>query len=155
MKTTQTSKRLLPVLVIGLIIPAAALAEENNRGKSPRMKPQHRAKILEELDIDGDGEVSQAEKKVAMKARREERRAKMLEKYDADGDGELSIDEKIKLRGDMRATSEKRKEMREKLMEKFDADGDGKLSASERKAAREYRKNNKGEKKSPIGPPVN
>jgi hypothetical protein len=111
--------------------------------------------ILKEFDKDGDGTLSEDERKAmreAMQARMEERRNKMLEKYDTDGDGKLSDEEAAKARADRQA----------ELIKKYDKDGDGKLSEEERAAIPPFergpggpggRRGGKGGPGGPGGPP--
>jgi hypothetical protein len=57
----------------------------------------HRGRILERFDADGDGELSETERaaaRSAMEERRAEMRRRVLERFDADGDGQLSEDER-------------------------------------------------------------
>ena len=84
---------------------------------------EKKAEILAEFDADGDGKLSEDERKAAMEARKKA----FMEKYDTDGDGELSDDEKA-------AAREARKKA---IIAKFDKDGDGELNDEEKKAARE------------------
>ena len=49
--------------------------------------------VMKKFDKDGNGELSEAEKK-EMKAHMEKRRAAMLAKFDKDKDGELSAEER-------------------------------------------------------------
>jgi len=73
-------------------------------------------------DADGDGSVSDDERRAARKSRK-------LERWDSDGDGSISDAE----RSAGRDASSRR---RESNLEKYDADGDGHLGRSERKSAR-------------------
>lgn len=177
MKNSQTSKTLIPLLLIGMILPAATLAEKGE-GKGHKASPRQqekrlemfdadgdgalskderataKAKMLVKHDTDGDGALSKEERNAAREARKTANRAEMLDKYDADGDGQLSKDEKAKLRDEMGPPPEKRQEMREKAKERFDTNGDGELSEAERDVARELMKKRKGDKKDRKGPPA-
>jgi len=177
MKTSQTSKTLIPLLLIGFLIPAAAVAREGE-GMGHKPSPRQQEKMLEKFDADGDGALSKDERatakaemlakhdtdgdgalskderSAAREARKTAHRAEMLDKYDADGDGQLSKDEKATLRDEMGPPPEKRREMREKAKERFDTDGDGELSEPERDVAREQMKKRKGDKKDRKGPPA-
>ena len=72
---------------------------------------------FEEIDADGNGEITQAEMD-AMKAAR-------FAKVDANGDGALSIEE-LTAQGAQKAATRA-----EKMLERRDANGDGVLSADE------------------------
>ena len=123
MKTKLTST------IVAIITCAIATAEppkgegkKGARGAGPRPVPQPSAEMIKKYDKDGDGKLSQEERKAAM----EGRRAEMMKKYDKDGDGKLSQEERKASMADRRA----------EMMKKFDKDGDGKLSEEERAAAR-------------------
>jgi hypothetical protein len=92
------------------------------------------AEVLKEFDKDGDGKLSDDERKAmreAMQARAEERRQEMIKKYDKDGDGKLSEEERKTMMEEQRAAMEAR---RAEMMKKYDKDGDGKLNEEERAA---------------------
>ena len=85
-------------------------------------------KMMEKFDADGDGELSDDEKKAMrnhIKTQWEAKRAEKLKLYDADGDGELSKEERKTAHA-----AEKRK-----WVQKYDTDGDGELSPEEKKVA--------------------
>jgi hypothetical protein len=75
------------------------------------------------FDADGDGMISDDERRAGRKGRR-------LQRWDADGDGELSDDERA-------AAQEHRARNHQANLDNYDADGDGRLSKSERQTARE------------------
>lgn len=108
--------------------------------------------LLEKYDTDGDGKLSDDERKAVQedaKKMHEAKKAEILAKFDTDGDGKLSDDERKAMREDWSKNhpevTEKMKEKRqqqlrqhrEDMIKKFDTDGDGKLSDDERKAMRE------------------
>ncbi|MFC5050195.1 hypothetical protein ACFPK9_06195 [Rubritalea spongiae] len=77
--------------IAALSIPAIALAEGD--GEKKGKGGDHRAKMLEKFDTDGDGKLDETEReaaKAAGKAHREE----LLSKYDANGDGKLDETER-------------------------------------------------------------
>lgn len=78
-----------------------------------------------ETDTDGDGALSRDEMIAAGRARVEARVDRMLEAADADGDGQITQDEIAALREDRRETRQAR------MFERLDADGDGAISAEE------------------------
>ena len=57
-----------------------------------------REKMLKEHDKDGDGKLSDEERKAAHEARHE----RMVKEFDKDGDGKLSDEEREKMRESMR-----------------------------------------------------
>jgi len=84
--------------------------------------------MIKKYDKDGDGKLSDDEKKAMMedmKAKREAYEKTLIEKYDADKDGKLSPEE--------RKTAMEAEHKR--ILAAYDKDGDGKLSADEAKAA--------------------
>ncbi|WP_146344357.1 EF-hand domain-containing protein [Phaeobacter marinintestinus] len=90
---------------------ASAFAETPKPGKhGPRA-------TFEQLDADGDGQVTQAEM--------EAHRAGRFTEMDTNGDGKLTADE-MQAHGQQKA-----KDRSAKMLEKFDKDGDGALSAEE------------------------
>lgn len=113
------------LMTIGALLGTCLLASAQDDQRRPNrphrpMGPPPPA-LLKEFDKDGDGKLSDEERKAmheAMKARMEERRKEMLEKYDTDGDGKLSEEERRKARA-------------AELIKRFDKDGDGKLDEAE------------------------
>ena len=145
----------LGIFTILLLLGAGAVALADDE---PAAREERRAEILERYDADGDGRLSQEERRAARERRR-------LERWDTDGDGEMSEEEHAAARQAMddrrggrgreqrasrfdtdgdgaisdeerAAAYEQRKLEREMAMEKYDADGDGRLSRSERESAR-------------------
>jgi len=116
------------MMTLGALLGTGMLAtaqDQPERPKGPHVPPP--PEILEKFDKDGDGKLSEEERKAmreAMHARMEERHKEMLEKFDTDKDGKLSPEEREKAREAMKA----------KMLEKYDKDGDGKLSDEERAA---------------------
>lgn len=115
------------LITLGLLLGASLFASAQD--PAPKRPPGGKLPpaLLKEFDKDGDGKLSEDERKAmreAMEARMKERRQKMLEKYDADGDGKLSEEEIAKARADRQA----------EMLKKYDKDGDGKISEEERAA---------------------
>ena len=109
---------------LGLLATSFAEGKKCDKRKGGhKISEEKRAELVAKFDKDGDGKLSEEERKAARAAHK----AEFMEKHDTDGDGELSDDEK-------KAAREARKA---KFMEKFDKDGDGELSDEEKKAARE------------------
>jgi hypothetical protein len=108
-----------------LIATAQDEQQRPNRPQRPMGPPP--PELVKEFDKDGDGKLSEDERKAmheAVRARMEERRKEMLAKYDTDGDGKLSPEEEAKAREARRA----------EMLKKYDKDGDGQLSEEERAA---------------------
>jgi Ca2+-binding EF-hand superfamily protein len=145
MKTTHI---ILTGISIAIATSMTAYAEGDQRGQGKgdpgkggsRKGPP--PEMIKQFDKDGDGKLSEDERKearAAMEKRREEGKAKMLKRFDADGDGELSEDERKKMRETMDA---KRKEVRAAVLKEFDANGNGKIDEDEREGVREWIKKN-------------
>ena len=79
----------------------------------------HRMMNFSSADADGDGSLSVEEVQMAAQVRANERATKMFEKYDENADGVLSEDELPKLRRTSR------------MFERIDADGNGSISEQE------------------------
>ncbi|MBK1882578.1 EF-hand domain-containing protein [Luteolibacter pohnpeiensis] len=117
--------------IAGILLGTAAISFAQEKPEPPkRAERKIPEEVLKKFDKDGDGKLSDEERK-AMRAERQAEAEKMrkenLEKYDANKDGKLDEEETKKMRED------RRKEM----FAKFDKDGDGKLSEEEMKAMRE------------------
>ena len=80
---------------------------------------EHRMMKFSSADADGDGNLSVEEMQAAAQVKANERVAKMIEKYDANADGVLSEDELPKPR---RAS---------RMFDRLDADGNGSISEQE------------------------
>jgi Ca2+-binding EF-hand superfamily protein len=77
---------------------APAMAEESKDGeKGDRQRDEIREQMLKEHDKDGDGKLSDDERKAAKQAMHE----RMVKEFDKDGDGKLSEDERQKMRESM------------------------------------------------------
>lgn len=102
----------------------------------------------ENLDLDGDGTISDEEREAAHERFRAEREARrqqwLLEQYDKDGDGVLSETELAQQEADRQDREKRRAERAAERLEKalaaYDADGDGTLSEEEKKAGRDARR---------------
>jgi len=108
--TTQTKIIAAIIAATGVLGATAVMAKSGFGGHGPHMQ-------FEELDADGNGEITQAE----MTAHKAER----FKAADSDGDGKLTAEE-------MQAMAQKRMAKRtDKMIKRFDKDGDGALSESE------------------------
>lgn len=93
------------------------------------------------VDTDGDGLLTAEEMAAGKEARNEERQAKRIarhiERIDENGDGMVSLEE-------MQAASEKRAA---KMFDRLDEDGDGTISAEELEAAKaKFKRGKRGDK---------
>ena len=94
--------------------------------------------LLENFDLDGDGDLSESEMDAARDARRAHHRERFearLAEADTDGNGELSREEKLAARELHR---ERVQERRDEIRSQFDLNGDGRLGDEEREAARAW-----------------
>jgi hypothetical protein len=103
----KTKTKVLAVCLTLTILSAGSVyaggRNGGNRGPRGGGNEQHKAKMLEKFDADGDGVLSDAEKTTAKANRPERKEGKsqksefwkkmMLQKYDANGDGVLSESE--------------------------------------------------------------
>lgn len=132
------------LITLGLLLGTSVFASAQD--PAPKRPPGRiPPSILKEFDKDGDGNLSEDERKAmreTMKARMEERRKQLLEKYDADGDGKLSEEEAAKARADRQA----------EMLRKYDKDGDGKLSDEERSAIPPFERGPGGRRGGKGGP---
>lgn len=104
--------------------------------------------LLERFDADGDGVLSDEERKASHEVFRAEREARrqqwLLEQYDANGDSVLSATELARQEADETARAEARAERITKAeqlaIETYDLDGDGALADDEKEAARHARR---------------
>ena len=89
MRMTRLLAPLCAFSVLGFATLAAQADETPTEDEESR-----RAAILDRFDLDGDGELSRAEREAA----RNKRRQNVLDEFDADGDGQLSDDERTAAR---------------------------------------------------------
>jgi len=143
------SYRILSVLCLSILASSTCLTP----AQAAPAKGDRKAEMMKRYDKDGDGQLSESEKKAAMgsrggKATAGKRgaggsggKAEMMKRFDKDGDGKLSESEKkaaIASRGGKgNAGKGGAGDRRAEMMKRFDKDGDGQLSESEKKAAME------------------
>ena len=116
----------------------AILTAQPDAKLSGKADPEPSPAQVGRYDADGDGMLSEAERKAMTTEQKTvaEARAEWANaKYDTDKDGELSDSEKEAMRQDM---AEQAKMQREAWIKKFDKDGDGELSAAETEAMQAY-----------------
>jgi uncharacterized membrane protein len=109
-------------ILLGTCLIAGAQGNPDKPGKPHRKGPPP-PEMLKKFDKDGDGKLSDEERK-AMREAMQERNKEKFKKFDKDGDGKLSDEERKAMREAHKA----------EWIKKFDKDGDGKLSEEERKA---------------------
>jgi len=136
--------KIFSIIVCALLVGMYSAHSEENREKKGKkkfdMKHMAHRMVAREADTDGDGRLSEEERK-GIREKAKAFRERMLEKYDKDKSGELSEEEKKAAAQDMR------EKIRAELIKRFDKDGDGKLSEEERKAAKETMKKRHEERK--------
>ncbi len=106
----KSSQFIAAVTVLALAATGAVAAGGKHGTKGPKAS-------FQELDANGDGQVTQGEL--------QDHRAARFAKLDSDGDGKLSAAE-LQAEGQKKGT-----ERANRMIEKFDTDGDGALSAQE------------------------
>ena len=89
-----------------------------------------------EIDTNGDGNLSAEELAAASERAKEERIAKMIEKRDENGDGVLSQDE-----------MQPKTDRTDRMFKRLDANDDGVISAEEFEKMKDRRKGKRGDKK--------
>ncbi len=158
---------LLPTLCAAtLFLSAPALRADNSAPPKPAGDPAQRAqnlkklsenpKFIERFDVDGDGQLNEAEQAKAREAMKEqggqfrERADKMrdeaMKRFDKNNDGKLDDAEQKEMEADLRANLDKRPELKKRL----DTDGDGQVSDAEWTAGREKMRARAGERRGPA-----
>lgn len=128
-QTENQMMKATTLITLGILAGSVSFAAAQDK---PAERPQRGgdrpvpAEVLKKFDKDGDGKLSEEERK----AFQEERKAEALKKYDKDGDGKLSDEEKKAQQEDLAAK-------RKALTDKYDANKNGKLDPEEIKAARD------------------
>lgn len=101
----------------------------------------NRAEMLKKYDKDGDGKLSDEERRAMFadrKAAIEKQHRELEKKFDKNGDGKLDDQERAAMRADMQKRYPAAgAQINEQMIKRFDKDGDGKLSEEERQAMRE------------------
>lgn len=113
--------------------PAATtrIATTAERGETPASGgPPSQEEMVKKYDKDGDGKLSNEERRAMWKEMMEKRQKDMLAKYDKNGDGTLDKDETARMNR-TEGMAHMPKGMREFTLRNFDADGDGELSEAE------------------------
>ena len=114
--------------------PAASSGKEGSKDAKGLL-----GKLLNKIDQDGDGKISDSEKEALHAKVKKE----VLDRYDSDHDGKLSDEEKVRMKADVRkkadkdgkGTNELETKARAEFNKRFDKDGDGKLNEDEKKTA--------------------
>ena len=102
-----------------------------------------RAEWMERFDLDGDGELSREERMAARQAMFEQsdRGQALMRQFDKDGDGVLNDEEQAAMEA---YQQQQREERRADELAQYDADGDGRLSRDERRTQREEQRDRWG-----------
>lgn len=114
-------KKALHIASLGTLILAGAAVEVSAAGPDEILRHAPPRPTFEELDADGDGQVTRAEMEAHRKAR--------FAEADANGDGEIARDELSAWMDKRRA--EARERMLDRMIGHRDIDGDGSLSLDE------------------------
>lgn len=135
-----------------------AQGERSGRGQRARRRQRQRrrphprrALIMMAYDIDGDGQLNEAERMTLsddLVTGCEAQHARILEEFDSDESGDLDEDELSLAREALNAHRQARRDLHQErreahraaTLEEFDADGDGELSRRERRAAHEAKR---------------
>jgi Ca2+-binding EF-hand superfamily protein len=141
MKTTY-------VIALSAILGSFALAQDapQRPARGPGGPGAQRplpAEMLKKFDKDGDGKLSDDERKAMREEMAAAREKAMLEQLDTDKDGKVSDEERKAGEAKRKAAFEARQK---EMLEKYDADKDGKLSQEEMKTAGEARRKEMMEK---------
>lgn len=118
---------------------------ENRAGKGfgPDLPNGDKQELRQRFDKDGDGTLSEEEKKAAREAFRQKRPQakafwdKLRQQFDKDGDGKFSEEEKKAIKVAWQAKKSAMKQAIQTLKKQLDKDGDGRLNQEERKALKE------------------
>ena len=96
-------------------------------------------KLLKRFDKDGDGKLSEPERRAALAAFRQQARNQSLARYDKDGDGELNEEERAAMRREMRRRRRPWQNMFDRFnLRHFDLDENGKLDEEEKADLEEF-----------------
>lgn len=135
----------------------AKMLQEENKMFRARMAsdPKFKARMLEKLDADKSGDLSDEEINAHLRERLQNRTEEMkknhqeaISKFDLDGDGVLNEAERSAMKEAKKTEiMENNPELKRKMLERFDTDKDGTLNEAEKAAMKEKhsnRKNGKG-----------
>lgn len=147
-------------LIMACFVSCAGAEEGEQRGPSLKAKKAaQNPRFIERFDKDGDGALSEEERKAAREFLRKQhggkfqprenkpqlggkkgkepqfdRRKKFIQQFDKDGDGVLSEEEREAARAWMMKRRKDAEATKRKVALKFDTDGDGKISSDEWRA---------------------
>ncbi|MAO24818.1 MAG: hypothetical protein CMJ35_01320 [Phycisphaerae bacterium] len=107
------------------------------------MRDAMRAEMMARFDLDGDGEISREERMAARQAMFEDspRGQELMRQFDADGNGVLDEEEQAAMEA---FQEQEREERRAEEIARYDTDGDGELSREERQVQREEQGRGRG-----------
>jgi len=133
-----------------LLMAAGPKADTNQDGQVTKAEFTEAAKThFFTADTDGDGFLTETERKAYHEIKKNAMKDKRFEKLDANGDGAISRDEMDAAGQDSRA---RRDEMKAKVLEKYDTNLDGELSDAERTVMRsEWEGKKAGKRGGPRG----
>lgn len=140
-------KQLMIIALAALAVPVLAQDAAQRRARPERpggVGAPGRPEMIAKYDKDGDGKLSEEERKAMMEdlqKEAKERRKKLFETMDKDGDGKLTLEEylagqpQLPNRPAVNRPGQASRDTPE-MIAKYDKDGDGKLSDEERTAMR-------------------
>ena len=135
----------IPCIVLGaiLVLPTTPGVAEEHDSKKESGRDSWKTKVLAKYDRDGDGKLSEAERRAAhadwakhrhhWKDLLEKRSEAWVAKFDRDHDGNLSKEERDAIR---KKFIEKLEKLKEKWIAQYDKNQDGKLDKEERAVVR-------------------
>ena len=88
---------LAAVVLLGSLTCVQAEKDENRKKGEKHHKRPSKAEMVEKFDKDGDGKLSESERKTAHEAMEAKHRKHLKKRFDKDGDGELNADEQAAL----------------------------------------------------------
>jgi len=133
-----------------LLIAAGPKADLNQDGQVTKAEFTETAKThFLAADTDGDGFLTETERKAFHEIKKDAKKDERFEKLDANGDGAISRDEMDAAGQNFKAQKD---EMKAKVLEKYDTNLDGELSDAERTVMRSDWEGKKGGPRGKQGP---
>jgi hypothetical protein len=131
--------------LLAIVTAAASVRAEE---KAPAAAPDFPKRVnmgaeaLKQFDKDGDGKLSEDERKAMMEARKamgDKMRLAHEKEFDKNGDGKLDDAERATMMESFKQRNPEAAGRMQEMVKRFDKDGDGKLNDDERKALRDER----------------